>query len=102
MMRVVVVGGCPLEHAEKLHAPVRAGKRLQRGGDVVETDADLERHRGGGGRVLDVVAAGLPQGDVSAQDQTSLDGKWTRSFTPRCRVTPESGRDLAWLGLEVT
>ena len=60
VVRVVVVNRRALEDAEKLQAAMGAGERVQRRGDVVESDAELERHRGRRGRVLDVVAAGLP------------------------------------------
>src|ERR1700682_148220 len=65
VVRVVVVDRRSLERAQEFQAPVRAREGFQAGHHVRVRDADLERHRGGAGCVLDVVAPGLRQGDAT-------------------------------------
>src|SRR5690348_4339166 len=81
VMRVVVVDRGALEHAEKLHAPMRARERVQRGGDVGEADAELERQRGRGGGVLDVVPARLTKVDVTEEVDAAVDRKRSHGLT---------------------
>src|SRR5579859_5372076 len=75
VVAVVVVDGGALEEAEQLEPAVRAGEMLERGGDLFEVDADLERHRGSAGRVLDVVPAALAQVDAADRAPAVMDGE---------------------------
>src|SRR2546430_8484294 len=65
MVRVMGVHRRALKHPQELHAPVRAWKGLQRSGHVAETDAELERHSGGGWCGVNVVGPRLPQGGAA-------------------------------------
>src|ERR1700720_1216947 len=65
MVRVVVIDRGALEHAQKLEPPVRAWKTGKGAGYIREAHAQLERHRGGRSRVLDIVPTGLPEVDPS-------------------------------------
>src|SRR5712692_6643510 len=82
MVRVVVVDGRTLEHAEKFHPAMSSGKTVQRCGDVLETDAELERHGRRGGRVLDVVAPWLAQVDAPEEVEAPIEGKRALGLTP--------------------
>src|SRR5256884_297535 len=101
VVRVVVVNRRALEDAEKLQAAMGAGERVQRRGDVVESDADLESHRGRSRRVLDVVAAGLPQVDVSQQVDAAIDRKRTGMLAAIRSALAKAVGDLARLRLEL-
>ena len=75
MVRVVVVDGRALVDAQELHAPVGARKRVQRSRDVVEADAQLERHGSRAGGVLDVVPTGLAEVHMAEQVGAAVDRK---------------------------
>src|SRR6266851_9856949 len=101
VMRVVVVDHAALEHTEELEAPVRTRKRLQRGRNIREFDAQLERHRGGARRILDVVAAGLTQVEVPEQVDAAVDRKWTDRLGAVGCVMAKAVGDLARLRLQL-
>src|SRR2546422_11383653 len=82
MVCVVVVDRRALEHAEKLQPPVRAGESLEGARYVGEAHAQLERHRGGSGRVPHVVAAGLPEGDPAPLVPAVMNRGWGAPTTP--------------------
>src|SRR5260370_11382344 len=63
MVRVVIVDRRALKNAEELEPAVRAGEALEGPGHFGEGHAQLQRHGGGGGSVLDVVASWLPEVD---------------------------------------
>src|SRR5260370_37437371 len=63
MVRVVIVDRRALKNAEELEPAVRAGEALEGPGHFGEAHAQLQRHGGGSGGVLDVVASGLPEVD---------------------------------------
>src|ERR1700674_4331629 len=94
VVRVVVVDGRALKHPEELHPAVSARESAQRGGHVGEVDADLERHGGRGGRVLNVVAAWLAQVDLAKPVEAAKDRERPRVLTPIGRVVAKSVRDL--------
>ena len=101
MVRVVVVDGRALEHTKEFHAPVCAGKRVQRARHVAEADAELQGHRRGARRVLDVVPARLPQVDVAQQVEPAIDRERTRRFAAIGRVVTKPIGDLARLRLQL-
>src|SRR6202521_3298463 len=101
VMCVVVVDGRALERAEELQTPVRPRKGFQSHHDVRERDSDLERHGGGARRVLDVVAAGLPQVDAAELVAAEVDRKWTDGLRAVSRVVAKAVRDAPRLRLEL-
>src|SRR5438874_745980 len=78
VMAVVVVNGGALKQAQQLEPAVRAGETLERGGDLLEMDADLQRHGGCAGGVLDVVPAALAQVDAADRTAPVMDGERAR------------------------
>src|SRR5260370_40944584 len=65
MVRVVVVGRRALKNAQKFEPAVRARETLEGSCHFREAHAQLQRHGGGGGRVLHVVASGLLEVDAA-------------------------------------
>src|SRR6266700_2600058 len=101
MVRIVVVDRGALEDAEELHSPVSAWERVQGRGHVREIDAELERHRGGGRRVLDVVPAWLAKVDVTEQVGALVDRKRTDRLTSIGRAMPKAVRELSRFRLQL-
>src|SRR5690349_2196598 len=95
MVAVVVVDGCALKKAEKLETAMRTGESFERGNDIRKPDSDLERHRGGSGGVLDVVASALAQVDAPELAAAVMDGKGASVFTAVVRAGVEAVGDLA-------
>src|SRR2546423_9092200 len=98
MVAVVVVHGGALEQAEQLQPAMRSREMLERNGDLLEVDADLERHSRGAGRVLDVVPAALAQVDAAERQPAVMDGERPRLVAAVVGALVEAVRDLARLG----
>src|SRR6202158_1363970 len=100
MVRVVVIDGGALEHAEELETPGGARETFERTGHVGETHAQLERHRRCRGRVLHVVPAWLPEVDPSELVSGMVDRKGTVFVAAVVGALAEAVRDAPGRRLE--
>src|SRR5713226_4910278 len=100
VVRVVVIDGGALEHAEELQPAMRAREPFQRAGHVREAHAQLERHRGGRGRVLHVVPAGLAKVDPSQLVPRVVDRERPAFIAAVVGTLAEAVRDASGGGLE--
>src|SRR5438105_2427878 len=97
--------GCSRSHARlvlvrQVIAQLLDIARAHEQNEVVRAD-DLESHRGRRGRVLDIVAAGLPQVDVSQQVDAAIDRKRTGMLAAIRRALAKAICDLSCLRLEL-
>src|SRR5438270_4995432 len=97
MVAIVVVYGGALEQPEQLQPAVRPREMLERNGDLLEVDANLEGHGRGAGRVLDVVPAALAQVDAAERQPAVMDGERPRPVAAVVGALVEAVCDLARL-----